>query len=149
VEASLHRLRNVHAPQGAWGDEVTDYLVTATISGMLPSLKNQRRIVTNRRTGKPMSIKSSGAMEYAATFNHQLPKAARINYDGPVSLRCRVWYPSRRNDLDIEYLKDLLQLYGVIKNDRQVFHQEAWKGRDPERPRIHFTITPYTGGENA
>ena len=128
---------------------MTDYLVTATISGMLPSLKNQRRVVTNRRTGKPMSIKSANAMDYAANFNHQLPKAARINYDGPVSLRCRVWYPSRLNDLDIEYLCDLLQLCGVLKNDRSIFHKESWKGLDRQYPRIHFTITPYTGGEDA
>ena len=124
---------------------MTDYLVTATISGMLPSLKNQRRIVTNRRTGKPMSIKSQPAMDYAANFSHQLPKAARINYDGPVSLRCRVWYPSRRNDLDIEYLCDLLQQFGVLKNDRSIFHKECWKDKDKDYPRIHFTIKKWEG----
>ena len=119
---------------------MTDYLVTATILGSLPSLKNQRRIVTNRRTGKPMSIKSAPAMQYAEVFNAQLPGNARINYRGPVSLRCRVWYPSRRNDLDIEYLKDLLQRFCVLHNDRSVMHQEAWKGLDRDYPRIHFTI---------
>lgn len=122
---------------------MNDYLVTATILGMLPSIKNQRRIVTNRRTGRPMSIKSQGAMEYADQFDKQLPDNARIAYDGPVSLRCRVWYPSRRNDLDIEYLKDLLQLYGVILNDRQVHHQESWKGLDKQYPRIHFTVSKW------
>lgn len=117
------------------------FLVTATIEGSLPSLKNQRRIVTNRRTGKPMSIKSADAMTYAQAFDLQLPRKARIAYEGPVSLRCRVWYPSRRNDLDIEYLCDLLQQTGVLKNDRQIFHKEAWKAKDKERPRVHFTIT--------
>ena len=120
-----------------------DFLVTATILGSLPSLKNQRRIVTNRRTGKPMSIKSAEAMGYSVLFDKQLPINARIQYDKPVSLRCRVWYPTRRNDLDIEYLCDLLQLYGVLKNDRLIHHKESWKGLDRQYPRLHFTISKW------
>lgn len=124
------------------------YLVTATISGSLPSLKNQRRIVTNRRTGKPMSIKSQDALDYAISFGMQLPTKARIQYAGPVSLRCRVWYGSRRNDLDIEYLCDLLQYHGVLLNDRQIFHKESWKSLSRENPRIHFTLYPYQEEES-
>ena len=127
---------------------MNDYLVTATIDGSLPSLKNQRRIVTNRRTGKPMSIKSQDALDYAISFGMQLPAKARIQYAGPVSLRCRVWYPTRRNDLDIEYLCDLLQYHGVLVNDRQIHHKESWKGLDKERPRIHFTVSKYEGEQS-
>ena len=119
---------------------MTDYLISKTIAGNLPSMKNQRRIVTNRRTGKPFSIKSQGAADYEGHFMSQIQNRDRIGYEGPVSLRCRVWYASRRNDLDIEFLKDLLARAEVIKNDRQIMHMEAWKGLDRDRPRLIFTL---------
>ena len=122
---------------------MTPYLVTLTISGAPPSMKNQRRIVRNRATGRPFVIKSVDALQYGQSFSMQVPHEKRIGYEGPVSLKCRVWYPSRRQDLDIEYLKDLLQNTNVIKNDRQIMHMEAWKGLDKERPRVHLTISKW------
>ena len=122
---------------------MTEYLVSLTIDGAPPSMKNQRRIVRNRATGKPMSIRSEDALSYEQAFMLQVPPKCRIGYEGPVSVRCRIWYPSRRQDLDMEYLKDLLQRVGVLKNDRQVVHQEAWKGLDRERPRVHLTISKW------
>ena len=122
---------------------MTNYLITKTIDGMLPSMKNQRRIITNRRTGKPMSIKSQGAMEYEAHFLSKINNKDKIGYKDPVSLKVRVWYPSRRNDLDIEYLKDLIAKAGIIENDRQVYHMEAWKGKDKDHPRVIFTLYAY------
>ena len=118
-------------------------LFTAEVLGNLPSMKNQRRIITNRRTGKPMSIKSESAMEYEASFLAQIARnRTKLPLDStiPLSLKARVWYKSRRNDLDIEFLKDLLQKSGVVENDRQFVHQEAWKGLDRENPRVCFSI---------
>ena len=105
-------------------------------------MKNQRRIVTNRRTGKPMSIKSQEAIDYETAFLLRCPQSHRIGFSGDVSLKVRVWYPSKRNDLDIEFLKDLLQKAGIITNDRQIVHQEAWKGLDKENPRVLFSLYP-------
>ena len=119
------------------------FIVSLTINGQLPSMKNQRRFVRNRHTGKPMFIKSKEALDYATYFNSQIPQKYRIEYDKPISLRARVHYRTKRSDLDIEYLKDLLQRCGIIKNDNQIHHMEAWKGVDKERPRLIFTIYPY------
>jgi Holliday junction resolvase RusA-like endonuclease len=117
------------------------YLFTATVFGTLPSMKNQRRIVTNRRTGKPFSIKSKVAEAYETSFLHQIRhKAAQEPLSGDLSIKVRVWYPTKRNDLDIEFLKDLLQKGNIVENDRQFVHQEAWKGIDRENPRVIFTI---------
>jgi Holliday junction resolvase RusA-like endonuclease len=112
-------------------------------------MKNQRRIVRNRATGRPFVIKSHDALSYAQSFSMQVPHDKRIGYEGQVSVRARIWYPSRRNDLDMEYLCDLLQRCNVLKNDRQIAHKECWKGLSKENPRVHLTITPYTGGEDA
>lgn len=122
---------------------MSDYLITKTISGSLPSLKNQRRIVTNRRTGKPFSIKSQVAMTYETHFMSKINDKDKIGYDGPVSVRVRIWYPTKKNDLDIEFLCDLLQRAEIIKNDRQIMHKEAWKGKDKDNPRTIFTVYPY------
>ena len=105
-------------------------------------MKNQRRIVRNRRTGKPMSIKSAEALAYETSFLQQVPQKARVNYLGDVSLRVRVWYPSRRNDLDVSYLMDLLAKAEIIGNDRQVRHIDAWGGVSKEDPRVIFSIYP-------
>jgi len=107
-------------------------------------MKNQRRIVTNRRTGKPISIKSKECEEYAQSFKMQtMRNRPKTPLGGDISLKVRVWYQSRRSDLDIEFLKDLLQKSEIIANDRQIVHQEAWKGLDKECPRVVFSIYPY------
>ena len=128
---------------------MNEIIVTMTVDGMLPSLKNQRRIVTNRRTGKPISIKSQAAMEYENHFISKVPNKYKKNYEGPVSLRVRVWYPSKRNDLDVEFLCDLLQKAEIIKNDRQIMHKEAWKGKDADHPRTVFTLYAYEDGSGS
>ena len=127
------------------GEKMTDYLASFTVPGQLPSMKNRRRIVGTKR-GRPMLIKSADAMTYEQVFLAAVPAKARIGYEGPVSVKARIWYQSRRSDLSAEFLFDLLQKAGVILNDRQVQHLEAWKGLDPEMPRVHLTVFPYEGG---
>jgi Holliday junction resolvase RusA-like endonuclease len=122
---------------------MTPYLVTLTVSGAPPSMKNQRRILRNNRTGKPFSAKSVDALHYEQSFSIQVPHEKRIGYEGPVSVRARIWYPSRRQDLDMEYLCDLLQRCNVLKNDRQIHHKECWKGLSKEHPRVHLTIAKW------
>lgn len=117
-----------------------DMLVSWTFDGQLPSMKNSRRLVRNRATGRPMFIKSEEAQAYERAFLQALPQAKRIGYSGDVALRAHVWYQSRRSDLDIEFLKDLLQKGGIILNDRQVTMMFAKKGLDRERPRVVFTL---------
>lgn len=128
--------------EAEWGAGMTDFVASFTIPGQLPSMKNRRRIVGTRRN-RPMLIKSQDAMDYEQAFLAAVPKKARIAYAGPVSVKARIWYQSRRSDLSAEFLFDLLQKSGVILNDRQVQHLEAFKGLDPERPRVHLSVYPW------
>lgn len=119
---------------------MTPFLVSLTIPGQLPSLKNRRRIFRNRRTGSAVIVKSAEAMSYEQNFLSHVPQDKRIRYEGPVSVKVRVWYQSRRSDLSTELLFDLLEKSGIILNDRQVHHVESFKGLDRENPRVHLTV---------
>jgi Holliday junction resolvase RusA-like endonuclease len=118
---------------------MNDIIATATILGQLPSLKNSRRIMKRGRNNL-MVIKSVDAMAYEQTFLMAIPQKMRVGYDGPVSVKVRVWYQSRRSDLSTELLFDLLQKSGIILNDRQIEHVESFKGLDRDAPRVHFTV---------
>ena len=122
---------------------MNDIIATMTIFGQLPSLKNRRRLIPARGNRKPMIIKSAEAMDYEKAFLMAIPQRMRIGYDGPVSVKVRVWYQSRRSDLSTELLLDLLQKSGIILNDRQVHHIESFKGLDKENPRLHFTVSKW------
>ena len=122
---------------------MSDIIATMTIFGQLPSLKNRRRLIPARGNRKPMIIKSAEAMDYEKAFLMAIPQRMRIGYDGPVSVKVRVWYQSRRSDLSTELLLDLLQKSGIILNDRQVHHIESFKGLDKENPRLHFTVSKW------
>lgn len=128
---------------------MSDYILSMTVNGQLPSLKNRRRVFRNRKTGAPIIAKSQEAMDYETRFLRAVPESAKVGYEGPVSVKVRVWYQSRRSDLSTELLFDLLQKAGVIANDRQVHHVESFKGLDPERPRVHLTVYPYQEAANA
>lgn len=109
-----------------------------TLEGQLASKSNTRKLVTNRRTGRPMLIKSDRARKVIPLFCDQLGIlfGARPTIMGPVSLTAMVFYDSNRPDLDISLLADLLQMARVIKNDRQIIHHAITKGVDPQRPRV-------------
>jgi Holliday junction resolvase RusA-like endonuclease len=114
-------------------------IASMTIFGQLPSIKNRRRIMKRGRD-KLMVIKSTDALRYEQAFLMAIPQKMRVGYDGPVSVKVRVWYQSRRSDLSIELLFDLLAKSGIIINDRQVHHVESFKGLDRDNPRLHFTV---------
>jgi len=52
----------------------------------------------------------------------------------------RVWYQSRRNDLDVSLLMDCLQRCGVIENDRSIREQHLFGYVDPEAPRVEVEL---------
>lgn len=125
---------------------VTDGLIASmTIFGNLPSLKNRRRLIPGKGARRPLIIKSAECMEYERMFLAHITPKQRIGYDGPVSVKVRVHYQSRRSDLSTELLFDLIQKAGIIKNDNQIMHVESWKGLDRENPRIHFSVSKWEG----
>jgi Holliday junction resolvase RusA-like endonuclease len=113
------------------------------IDGEPASKANSRRIVM--RGSKPASIKSAKALNYSDTFRAQLPPDP-VPYLGNVKIEIDVWYASRRPDLDISLILDLLQGHAYA-NDRQVREQHARWHLDPERPRCVILISALSGDD--
>jgi Holliday junction resolvase RusA-like endonuclease len=124
------------------------FLFRYEIEGEPASKANSRRIV--KRGNRLASIKSAKALNYSDTFRAQLPLYP-MAYIGDVKIEVDVWYASRRPDLDISLILDLLQGHAYV-NDRQVKEQHARWHLDPERPRCVIVISalpcddPASGG---
>jgi Holliday junction resolvase RusA-like endonuclease len=117
--------------------------IRLTIRGQPPRKSNSRRIVTNRRTRRPMLVKSREALAWMQSARLQVPDSARIGLgskERPVRVACWVRYATRRPDLSIELVLDLLEDAGVISNDRWVYETHAYKAIDPEDPGVDICI---------
>lgn len=112
--------------------------LTLTIQGNLASLKNSRRLVYVN--GKPKFIPKPEAVYWEKLAQIQIPKDHRIKMTGPIRLTCNVWYQSRRSDLDIALVMDVLQRAEVYLNDRQVVEIIATKKVSPENPRVDLIV---------
>ena len=118
--------------------------VAFVVTGNLISMKNRRNIGVNRQTGKPFSRKSKDMLRYVADFCAQVPPSARHLMMGSLTQSLRisgtVYYRSRRSDLDIELLKDCLQLAGVIRNDRYITQNAMVAQVDAKNPRVDLLL---------
>jgi Holliday junction resolvase RusA-like endonuclease len=111
------------------------------IFGEPASKANSRRAVMVN--GKSMFIKSAKALNYAKMFKQQAvvpPLLKFISED--VAVVIRIWYASRRPDLDESLILDLLQDVAYL-NDRQVKEKHIyWMGVDKENPRCEIEVSP-------
>lgn len=112
--------------------------ITLTILGNLASLKNSRRMVTVR--GIPRLIPKPEAVQWEKDAIRQIPADHRVKLTGPIRLTCEVYYQSRRSDLDISLLMDVLERAEVYDNDRQVIQINATKKLDPVNPRVELLL---------
>jgi len=118
--------------------------IILTITGTVVSLKNSRRLVRNRRTGKPFSIKSADAERFVRDFVAQVP----VKYRGlklgseehPLRVSAVAYYPSLRHDLSLEIVYDALQAAGVISNDRWIREKTEAAFIDAKNPRCEIVI---------
>ena len=109
-----------------------------TIIGEPQSKANSRRIVTNKKTGKPISIKSDKALDYVKDVRLQVTPL-RPMLEGPLAAHISIYYASHRPDLDESLIFDALQ--GVVyKNDRQIVEKHIWRYLDRKNPRSHISI---------
>ena len=108
------------------------------IFGEPASKANSRRMVYVR--GKPMFIKSAKALSYAKLFKQQCNVPAYQKITGDVSITIRIWYASRRPDLDESLILDLLQDV-AYENDRQVKEKHIYWGLDRENPRCEIEVS--------
>ena len=91
-----------------------------------------------------MFIKSDKALAYAKAFKQQCVVAPSEKFTADVVVTIRIWYASRRPDLDESLILDLLQDV-LYENDRQVKEKHIyWMGVDKENPRCEIEVAQLT-----
>lgn len=110
----------------------------ATILGEPASKANSRKFVNFG--GKPRFIKSDKALSYSKDFLLQCPTLDPL-LEGDLFFGAKIYYASRRPDLDESLILDLLQ-ERVYLNDRQVKCKFVMWGLDKENPRVELFVCP-------
>lgn len=107
-------------------------IVKFTVYGEPASKANSRRW-----TGKYF-IKSSKALNYVKEFDSQCPKLGAM-MSGDLCVSIKIWYASRRPDLDESLILDCMQ-GKIYANDRAVKERHIFWGLDKENPRAEITV---------
>jgi Holliday junction resolvase RusA-like endonuclease len=106
------------------------------IFGEPASKANSRKVV--RIGGVSRLIKSKKALTYSDAFKAQATPITPL-MTGDVRVTMKIYYASRRPDLDESLILDLLQDV-VYTNDRQVKEKHIYWGLDKENPRTEMLI---------
>lgn len=108
-----------------------------TVYGEPASKANSRMLVHFK--GKPAFIKSKKARDYARDFQLQCKRVDPL-LDGDLAVTIKIYYASRRPDLDESVILDCMQGF-VYENDRQVKEKHIYHGLDKVNPRAEISIT--------
>ena len=120
---------------------ISESIVSFVIYGEPASKANSRQLV--RLNGRPAFIKSAKARNYLNDLQLQCPKLKPLII-GDVAVHIRVFYASRRPDLDESVILDGMQ--GLIyENDRQVKEKHIFHALDKASPRSEIVITRISG----
>ena len=112
--------------------------INMVIYGEPCSKANSRRLVKSK-SGRPLFIKSQKALNYVKSFGQQCRSVDPLITED-VSVTIRIYYASRRPDLDESLILDCMQGL-VYKNDRQVKVKHVyWGGVDKESPRSEIIV---------
>lgn len=106
--------------------------VEFTVYGEPASKANSRRW-----TGK-FFIKSEKALNYGKTFTQQCPTLDMLMV-GDLRITVKIFYKSRRPDLDPSLIFDLMQ-GKIYVNDRQLKEHHIYWGLDPDNPRSEIKV---------
>lgn len=106
------------------------------IFGEPASKANSRKVV--RFNNMSRLIKSAKALSYSQAFKQQCTPVA-VLLTGDLRVTMRIYYASRRPDLDESLILDLMQDL-IYENDRQVKEKHVYWGLDPERPRTELLV---------
>ena len=112
--------------------------VSFTIYGEPASKANSRRVVKFGSTIRV--IKSEKALSYSDMFKQQCPKLPEL-IECAVAVKMKIYYASRRPDLDESLILDLMQDF-IYRNDRQVKEKHIFWGLDPDNPRSEILVEP-------
>jgi Holliday junction resolvase RusA-like endonuclease len=108
-----------------------------TIYGQPYSKCNSRQLIPYP---KPRIIKSKNALQYEKDMLTQIKKPRQPLFIEPVKLTITIWYKSKRPDLDITLIMDILEKANIYQNDRQVYEQHIYKRFDKTNPRTDIKV---------
>jgi hypothetical protein len=110
--------------------------ISQIILGEPASKANSRRVVKFGNTSR--LIKSNKALQYSDMFKQQCKPLAKL-MEGDLRVTMRIYYGSRRPDLDESLILDLMQ--GCIyENDRQVKEKHIFWSLDKDCPRTEIIV---------
>jgi len=113
-------------------------LYTTTIHGEPASKANSRQLVLIK--GRMVPIKSKKALSYIRAFDQQCPTLDPL-LDEDLAIAMKIYYRTRRPDLDESLILDLLQ-GTVYKNDRAIKLKYVEHGLSKDDPRVVMAIGP-------
>ena len=116
---------------------IDDDPASLIIKGEPASKANSRRYALI--SGKPRFIKSKKALGYTKLFKLQCPTRKNL-FSKDLFVAIKIYYASRRPDLDPSLILDLLQ-DNVYTNDRLVKGQYIEWGLDKENPRALIVVS--------
>ncbi|MEI6987332.1 MAG: hypothetical protein WCK65_14515 [Rhodospirillaceae bacterium] len=117
--------------------------VRVVIVGELASKANSRQAVPRKSKGGKAFvafIKSDKALCWLDSAALQVPALPDL-LDGDLKISVRIWYATRRPDLDPSLLFDFLQGRAFV-NDRQLREQHIYHCLDKLNPRVVALIEP-------
>jgi hypothetical protein len=112
--------------------------IYVVVLGEPASKANSRRLV--HIGGKPRFIKSKKALAFEKEWGSNCPVIDNV-LDRETIAYIRMYYTSRRPDMDESLVLDLLQ-GRLIKNDRQIRERHTYWGLDRQRPRSCVLLVP-------
>lgn len=110
--------------------------ISFVVLGEPASKANSRQLV--RLNGRPAFIKSRKARDYLGAFQLQCPKLP-VLMQGDLSVTIKIYYASRRPDLDESVILDAMQSL-IYENDRQVKEKHVYHALDKNNPRAEIKV---------
>jgi Holliday junction resolvase RusA-like endonuclease len=113
--------------------------VRLVIWGQCYSMKNSKI----PRRNAPGMVKHPKARQFEHDFLAQVDRSRQLELGSrtkPLRATVRVFYPSRRQDADVELVFDLLQKAHVIRNDRYITEKHIYAGVDKKNPRVEIEV---------
>jgi Holliday junction resolvase RusA-like endonuclease len=110
--------------------------VDFVVYGEPASKANSRMLV--HLNGRPAFIKSAKARAYERDFQLQCKKLDAL-MEGDLVVHIKIYYASRRPDLDESVILDCMQGF-IYQNDRQVKEKHIYHALDKENPRAEIKV---------
>ena len=114
-----------------------NWLLAFWLPGQPPRKSNSRMVVRNR--GRTRVIKSDVARAWVDVALVSIPEEAKLGLgsaDRPLKMLFECFYESKRPDLSVELVLDVLEKAGVISNDRHVYEYTARKLFSRDMPGV-------------